>query len=385
MPAGNGYSRTEATTGRAVGQGEGILGDPVKTWRGRRVFLTGHTGFKGSWLALWLSSLGAKIWGYALDPSTEPNMFTLACVGSVVEDVRGDVRDYAELQASITEFAPEVVFHLAAQPIVRRSYADPLGTYGTNVMGTVHVLEAIRKPPSVRAVVCVTTDKCYQNQEWIWPYRETDPLGGYDPYASSKACAEIVSAAYRSSFFPTGRLQEHHVGLATARAGNVIGGGDWSEDRLIPDLIRGFRSNQPVLIRRPNAIRPWQHVLDPLHGYLMLAQEHLAQPARFASAYNFGPSDEDVWPVERIATQLVRMWGDGASWVRDSVPSVHEDQVLRLDASKARVELGWKPRLGIEAALEWTTEWYRAWNHGDNMAKFTEKQIAEYEERLRRW
>ena len=250
MQAGNGYSRREATTGRAVGQGEGILGDPVKTWRGRRVFLTGHTGFKGSWLALWLSSLGAKIRGYALDPSTEPNMFTLACVGSVVEDVRGDVRDYAELQASITEFAPEVVFHLAAQPIVRRSYADPLGTYGTNVMGTVHVLEAIRQTPSVRAVVCVTTDKCYQNQEWIWPYRETDPLGGYDPYASSKACAEIVSAAYRSSFFPPDQLHEQHgVALATVRAGNVIGGGDWSEDRLIPDMVRGFVSGQPVLIR----------------------------------------------------------------------------------------------------------------------------------------
>ena len=367
-----------------MGRREGTLEDVVKTWQGCRVFLTGHTGFKGSWLALWLARLGAQIRGYALDPCTEPNLFNQASVSSVVEDVRGDVRDRAKLETSMTEFGPEFVFHLAAQPIVRRSYADPVGTYSTNVMGTVHLMEAIRKTPSVRAVVCVTTDKCYQNQEWIWPYRETDPLGGYDPYASSKACAEIVSAAYRSSFFPTGRLQEHHVGLATARAGNVIGGGDWSEDRLIPDLIRGFRSNQPVLIRRPNAIRPWQHVLDPLHGYLMLAQELLAQPARFASAYNFGPSDEDVWPVERIATKLVRMWGDGASWIRDSVPSVHEDQVLRLDASKARVELGWKPRLGIEAALEWTTEWYRAWNHGDNMAKFTEKQIAEYEERLRR-
>jgi len=367
-----------------VGRREGTLEALVKTWQGRRVFLTGHTGFKGSWLALWLARLGAQIRGYALDPSTEPNLFNQASVSSVVEDVRGDVRDYAKLEASMVEFAPDVVFHLAAQPIVRRSYVDPVGTYGTNVMGTVHLMEAIRRTPSVRAAVCVTTDKCYQNQEWIWPYRETDPLGGYDPYASSKACAEIVSAAYRSSFFPTERLQEHHVGLATARAGNVMGGGDWSEDRLIPDLIRGFRSNQPVLIRRPNAIRPWQHVLDPLHGYLMLAQELLAQPARFASAYNFGPSDEDIWPVERIATKLVRMWGDGASWIRDSVPSVHEDQVLRLDASKARVELGWKPRLGIEAALEWTTEWYRAWNQGDNMAEFTEKQIAEYGVRLRR-
>jgi CDP-glucose 4,6-dehydratase len=362
-----------------VGRREGTLEDMVKTWQGRRVFLTGHTGFKGSWLALWLSRLGAQVRGYALDPCTEPNMFNLASVSTVIEDVRGDVRDYARLEASITEFRPEVVFHLAAQPIVRRSYADPVGTYATNVMGTVHLMEAIRKTPSVRAVVCVTTDKCYQNQEWIWPYRETDPLGGYDPYASSKACAEIVSAAYRSSFFPIERLHEHHVGLATARAGNVIGGGDWSEDRLIPDLVRGFLSRQPVLIRRPNAIRPWQHVLEPLHGYMMLAQKLLAEPARFATAYNFGPGDEDIWPVERIANKVVSLWGGGASWIQDSVPSVHEDHVLRLDASKARDELGWRPRLKIEAALEWTTAWYRAWNRGDSMSEFTQKQIAEYE------
>jgi len=363
-----------------VGRREGTLEDLVKAWKGRRVFLTGHTGFKGSWLALWLGKLGAQIRGYALDPCTQPNLFNLASVGSVIEDIRGDVRDYAQLEASITQFEPEVVFHLAAQPIVRRSYVDPLGTYGTNVMGTVHLLEAIRKTPSVRAVVCVTTDKCYQNQGWIWPYRENDPLGGHDPYASSKACAEIVSAAYRSSFFSVERLQEHHVALATARAGNVIGGGDWSEDRLIPDLVRGFRSGQPVLIRRPNAIRPWQHVLESLHGYMMLAQKLLAEPARFASAYNFGPRDEEVWPVERIANRFVEIWGNGASWIRDSVPSVHEDQVLRLDSSKAHVALGWTPKLKIEAALEWTMAWYLAWNQGADMAEFTEKQVAEYEQ-----
>lgn len=356
----------------------------VKTWHDRRVFLTGHTGFKGSWLALWLSKLGAQVRGYALDPCTKPNLFTLASVGTSVEDIRGDIRDYAKLETSIIEFRPEIVFHLAAQPLVRRSYADPVGTYSTNVMGTVHVMEAIRKTPSVRAVVCVTTDKCYQNQEWIWPYRENDPLGGYDPYASSKACAEIVSAAYRSSFFPIEGLSDHHVAVATARAGNVIGGGDWSEDRLIPDLVRGFRARQPVLIRRPHAIRPWQHVLDPLHGYMMLAQELLGQPARFASSYNFGPGDEDVWPVERIATEMVRMWGNGASWIRDAIPGVHEDHVLRLDASKARAQLGWQPRLKIKAAIEWTTAWYRAWNQGDDMADFTGKQILEYEQLLRR-
>ena len=367
-----------------MGRWEGALEDVVKTWQGRRVFLTGHTGFKGSWLALWLNRLGAQIRGYSLDPCTEPSLFDLACVGTIVEDVRGDVRDYAKLEASMMEFAPEVVFHLAAQPIVRRSYADPVGTYGTNVMGTVHLLEVIRKTPSVRAVVCVTTDKCYQNQEWIWPYRESDPLGGYDPYASSKACAEIVSAAYRSSFFPIERVHEHHVAVATARAGNVIGGGDWSEDRLIPDLVRGFESGQPVLIRRPNAIRPWQHVLDPLHGYLMLAEKLLAQPARFASCYNFGPGDEDIWPVERIATKLVHMWGNGASWVRDSLASVHEDHILRLDASKARAELDWQPKLKIETALEWTTAWYQAWKRGENLAEFTRKQIEEYQARLSR-
>jgi CDP-glucose 4,6-dehydratase len=355
----------------------------VKTWGGRRVFLTGHTGFKGGWLALWLNKLGAQLRGYALDPCTEPSLFNCASVGSALEDIRGDIRDYAKLEGSLMEFAPEVVFHLAAQPIVRRSYADPVGTYSTNIMGTVHVLEAIRKTPSVRAVVCVTTDKCYQNQEWIWPYRETDPLGGFDPYASSKACAEIVSAAYRSSFFPIERLHEHHVGVATARAGNVIGGGDWSVDRLIPDLIRGFESGQPALIRRPSAIRPWQHVLDPLHGYILLAQELLTRPSRFACAYNFGPSDDDVWPVERIANKMVDTWGNGASWVRDSGAGVHEDHTLRLDVSKARAELGWQPKLKIDAAMEWTTAWYRAWSKGDNMAKFTERQIEQYEKSLR--
>lgn len=362
-----------------MGWREGALESMVKNWNGRRVFLTGHTGFKGSWLAIWLNRLGAEVRGYALDPCTEPNMFTLASVGKVVEDFRGDIRDYGKLQTAMTEFAPEVVLHMAAQPLVRRSYADPVGTYATNVMGSVHVLEAVRKIPSVRAVVCVTTDKCYQNQGWIWPYRESDPLGGHDPYASSKACSEIVSAAYRSSFFSLDRLHEHHVAVGTARAGNVIGGGDWSEDRLIPDLVRGFCSGQPVLIRRPNAIRPWQHVLEPLHGYLMLAERLLGGDAQFASPYNFGPSDEDVWTVEHIANKLVQMWGDGASWTRDGVPGMHEDHVLRLDASKARMELKWEPRLKIEPALEWTMDWYRAWKDRTNMAEFSGKQISAYE------
>ena len=348
-------------------------------WRRRRVLLTGHTGFKGGWLALWLSGLGAKVRGYSLDPCTEPNLFTLASVGRIVEDVRGDMRDYSKFENSMRDFAPEVVFHMAAQPIVRRSYADPVSTYTTNVLGTVHLLEAVRRTPGVRAVVCITTDKVYQNREWVWPYRETDPLGGYDPYSSSKACAEIVSAAYRSSFFSPERFHEHHVALATARAGNVIGGGDWSEDRLIPDLVRGFCSGKPVLIRQPNAIRPWQHVLEPLRGYLMLAERLLAENTRCASAYNFGPGDEATWPVERIANKLAQMWGNGAAWARDPEAGAHETHYLRLDASKARTELGWEPKLKIETALEWTMAWYRAWRQRENMAEFTKTQILEYE------
>jgi CDP-glucose 4,6-dehydratase len=354
--------------------------DVVNPWQGKRVFLTGHTGFKGGWLSLMLARRGAQIRGYALAPWTEPNIFTAASVGGVLDDIRGDIRDFPSVTAAMTEFAPEVVFHLAAQPLVRRSYADPLATFATNVMGTAHVMEAIRKTPSVRAVVCVTTDKCYQNQEWVWPYRETDPLGGYSPYASSKACAEIVSAAYRSSFFPVDRLDDHHVAVATARAGNVIGGGDWSEDRLVPDLIRGFQSRQPVLIRQPNAIRPWQHVLEPLHGYMLLAEKLLAQERQFATAFNFGPSDEDAWPVERIATKLVKLWGKDASWIRDAIPGLHEDHTLRLDSSKARAELGWQPRLKIESALEWTMDWYGSWQRGVAMEQETMAQIARYEQ-----
>ena len=353
--------------------------DMVNPWKGRRVFLTGHTGFKGGWLSLWLASRGAQIRGYALEPSTTPNLFTAALVAGVLDDVRGDVRDYAKLEASMKDFAPEVVFHLAAQPLVRRSYTDPLGTISTNIIGTAHVMEAVRNTSSVRAVVGITSDKCYENREWIWPYREVDTLGGYDPYSASKACAEIVSAAFRSSFFPADRLHEHHVALATARAGNVIGGGDWSEDRLIPDLIRGFQAKQPVLIRRPNSIRPWQHVLEPLNGYIMLAERLLAKHAQFASAFNFGPSD-DPWPVERIASKLVEVWGDGASWIRDSDPSLHEDHSLRLDASKARTELGWRPRLKIETALEWTVNWYRSWQQGADMQRETQTQIARFEQ-----
>ena len=356
--------------------------DVVNPWKDRRVFLTGHTGFKGGWLAVWLACRGARIRGYALDPSTEPNFFAVASVSSVLEDVRGDVRDYAKLEASMVEFRPDVVFHLAAQPLVRGSYADPLGTYATNVMGTAHVLEAIRKTPSVRAAICITTDKCYRNDEEHRPYKETDPLGGHDPYSSSKACAEIVAAAYRSSFFSIDRSHEHRVAVATARAGNVIGGGDWAEGRLIPDLMRGFLSSQPVPIRNPSATRPWQHVLDPLWGYMMLAEQLLAGRTKYATAFNFGPAGDELWAVERIATKLVGLWGNCASWVRDNVPTLHEAEFLALDSSKSRSELGWQALLEIESALEWTLAWYKLWQDGAEMRQVTEMQIAAYEARL---
>jgi len=368
--------------------GEGAMEDVVKGgspgsfWSSRRVFLTGHTGFKGGWMALWLAHLGAEVRGYALDPWTEPNLFGAARVGDLVDDVRGDIRDAARLDSSMREFRPEVVFHLAAQPLVRYSYEDPIGTYETNVIGTARVLDAVRRTRSVRAVVSVTTDKCYENKEWVWPYRETDPLGGYDPYSSSKACAEIVSAAFRQSYFPVARLAEHGVAIATARAGNVIGGGDWSTDRLLPDLVRGFLSGEPVRIRRPHAIRPWQHVLEPLHGYMRLAEKLFAGApgaARFATAYNFGPNEEDAQPVSWIAERMTNFWGDGASWVLDDDHGPHEAGYLRLDASRARHDLGWTPHLRLETALEWLVQWYRTWQASpDQMQRFTLSQIDRY-------
>jgi CDP-glucose 4,6-dehydratase len=350
-------------------------------WKGRKVFLTGHTGFKGGWLALWLTQLGAIVRGYALDPENEPNLFAVARIGSVVDDIRGDIRDAARLERAMQEFAPEVVFHLAAQPLVRYSYADPIGTYETNVIGTARVLDSVRRTPSVRAVVSVTTDKCYENKEWIWPYRETDALGGYDPYSSSKACAEIVSAAFRQSYFPVealGQPNGHGVAVATARAGNVIGGGDWSVDRLVPDLVRGFLCGEPVGIRSPHAIRPWQHVLEPLHGYILLAEKLLTHDPRFATAYNFGPALSDARPVSWIAEQMTGFWGNGASWVLDKAPSPHEAGYLKLDSSRAHAELGWSPQLRLEQALELLVAWYRAWQTGSDMHAFTQNQIEQY-------
>jgi CDP-glucose 4,6-dehydratase len=360
---------------------------PSEFWRDRRVFLTGHTGFKGGWMALWLSWLGATVRGYALAPPTAPNLFDSAGVGTLLDDVRGDIRDAASLDRAMQEFSPEVVFHMAAQPLVRLSYQDPIGTYETNVIGTARVLDAVRRTPSVRAVVSVTTDKCYENREWIWPYRETDPLGGYDPYSASKACAEIVSASFRQSFFPVQRLHQpggHQVAVATARAGNVIGGGDWSNDRLIPDLVRGFLSGATVRIRRPNAIRPWQHVLEPIYGYLILAERLLSpgsEAARYATAYNFGPMDDDARSVAWIADRMSRFWGNEASWMLDEdSDSPHEATYLKLDISRARHDLLWTPRLRLETALEWLVVWYRQWQSSpDSIQAFSLSQIAKYQ------
>jgi len=359
------------------------------SWHNKRVFLTGHTGFKGGWLALWLTKLGAEVRGYALDPSTTPNLLTVARISDTIDDIRGDIRDSASLDRAMAEFAPEVVFHLAAQPLVRLSYDDPVGTYETNVIGTARVLDAVRRTPSVRAVVSVTTDKCYENKEWVWAYRESDPLGGYDPYSSSKACAEIVSAAFRQSYFNPALLYQpggHTTAIATARAGNVIGGGDWSLDRLIPDLIQGFTTGEPVRIRRPQATRPWQHVLEPLHGYITLAEKLLSpspEAANFATAYNFGPSEDDAQPVGWIVEKMTRFWGDGASWTLDPDPGVHEAAYLKLDTSRARADLNWRPRLRLETALHWTVDWYRAGGRGEDLQALTFRQIAAYEALLR--
>ena len=357
-------------------------------WRGKRVFLTGHTGFKGGWLALWLTQLGAEVRGFALDPATTPNLLTEARLDAVLDDVRGDIRDAKALESAMHGFKPEVVFHLAAQPLVRYSYEDPIGTYETNVIGTARVLDAVRRCPSVHAVVSITTDKCYENKEWLWGYRETDPLGGYDPYSSSKACAEIVSAAFRQSYFHPEKLNQpngHTTGIATARAGNVIGGGDWSLDRLLPDLVRGFEAGEPVRIRRPHSIRPWQHVLEPVYGYLLLAEKLLSQDAaRFATAFNFGPHDDDAQSVQWIVERMTEFWGDGASWALDPEPSVHEAGYLKLDASRARAELGWKPQLRLETALEWLVRWYKAAGAGEDLQSLTLKQIADYQELLLR-
>lgn len=347
-------------------------------WNGKKVFVTGHTGFKGSWLSLWLHQLGAQVAGYALQPPTSPSLFEVAQVAQGMKSNIGDIRDASMLANAMRQAGPEIVIHMAAQPLVRRSYVDPIETYSTNVMGTVHLLEAVRQTPSVRAVVNVTTDKCYENKEWVWGYRENEPMGGFDPYSSSKGCAELVTAAYRNSFFNSSNHSEHQVALATARAGNVIGGGDWAEDRLIPDILRAIQADQPVNIRNPHATRPWQHVLEPLSGYLALAEKLYAQGPVFAEAFNFGPAEEDAKPVQWIVEQLTRSWGDGAAWNLDGGTHPHEANYLKLDCSKARASLGWSPRWDLEQALQAIIVWHKAHKSSQNMRAFCLQQINDY-------
>lgn len=347
-------------------------------WQGKKVFLTGHTGFKGSWLCLWLSRMGAQVTGYALDPPTEPSLFELARVAELVDSRIADVRDLERLKAEMLDAAPEIVIHMAAQPLVRDSYLIPVETYSINVMGTVHLLEAVRSCPSVRSVVNVTTDKCYENREWVWGYRENEPMGGFDPYSNSKGCSELVTASYRSSFFNPRRHAEHGVGLATARAGNVIGGGDWAGDRLIPDIIRAVLAGDPVRIRNPHAIRPWQHVLEPLSGYLTLSQRLYEDGASHAEGWNFGPADEDARPVEWIVQRICRQWGEDARYEIDRGEHPHEASYLKLDCSKARSGLGWHPRWGLEKALDSIIDWTRHYRSGDDLQKACLEQIAYY-------
>jgi len=349
-------------------------------WPGRRVLVTGHTGFKGGWLSLWLQQLGAAVTGYALAPPSRPSLFETARVGESMDSTVGDVRDFDTLQATVAKYRPEIVFHLAAQPLVVPSYQQPVETYATNIMGTVHLLEAVRQVGGVRVVVNVTSDKCYANREWLWGYRENEPMGGEDPYSSSKGCAELVTAAYRASFFPPADYARHGLALASARAGNVIGGGDWAAHRLIPDMIRAFQASRPASIRCPEAVRPWQHVLEPLSGYLTLAEHLWIEGPALAEGWNFGPREHDARPVRWLVDRLAELWSDDASWEPDGEPHPHEAHYLKLDCAKARVRLGWTPRWDLDRALTETVVWYRAHQAGADVRAVTLGQIEQFEE-----
>jgi CDP-glucose 4,6-dehydratase len=344
-------------------------------WKGKKVFITGHTGFKGSWLSLWLQDMGAIVKGYALDPNTNPNLFTQAKVAQNMDSEIGDITDLNHISDSMKIFNPEVLIHMAAQPLVRLSYQEPVLTYSTNVMGTVNVLEAARKCTNLKAIVSVTTDKCYENKEWPWGYRENEPMGGHDPYSSSKGCVELVTAAYRKSFFN----DKNSAFLASARAGNVIGGGDWSADRLIPDILKAFEKNEPVIVRNPMSTRPWQHVLEPLSGYLVLAQHLFEEGSNVAEGWNFGPKDEDCKPVSWILDRMVTKWGHGASWELDKNNNPHEAGYLKLDCSKAAMRLNWYPKWNLEHTLESIINWHQHYIAQKNIQEQCLLEIAKYQ------
>ena len=353
------------------------------SYENRKILITGHTGFKGGWMSLWLSMLGAEVVGYSLEPPSKPSLFeTIGLSKDFVEDIRGDVREFAKLYKVFSEYRPDIVFHLAAQPLVRLSYREPILTYETNVMGTVNVLEAARQTESVRVIVNVTSDKCYENKEWVWGYRENDPMGGHDPYSSSKGCSELITSAYSNSFFsPETYGKDHKMALASVRAGNVIGGGDWGEDRLVPDCVRSLSKGKEIVIRHPEAIRPWQHVLEPLFGYLLVGARLWTGGSHYSGAWNFGPSDDEVWTVEEVVREVIRLWGHGSSYQADPEKHVHEANWLKLDCSKARIKLGWKPRFSVAQSLKKSIDWYRLFYQGTEMEKlreFTEKQIQQY-------
>lgn len=357
----------------------GLVRPDSAVWRGRRVLVTGHTGFKGSWLSLWLARHGAAVSGFALPPDTTPSLYSLAVEGSDIQTNLGDITDLAAVHACLEAARPEIVFHMAAQALVRPSYADPVGTYATNVMGTVHLLEAVRQVGSAKAVVVVTSDKAYENREWHWGYREDEAMGGHDPYSNSKGCAELVVSAYRRSFFSDEARDPCRI--ATARAGNVIGGGDWSVDRLVPDMVRSLVRGASTEIRSPHAVRPWQHVLEPLSGYVRLAECLLGSEGRnFAEAWNFGPADDDCKPVSYLVRRIAQGWRPEGAWHLSDGPHPHEAHFLKVDASKARARLGWERRLPLNRALDWTVDWYRRQNDGADALSLTLEQIERYED-----
>ncbi|HSW70211.1 MAG TPA: CDP-glucose 4,6-dehydratase [Gammaproteobacteria bacterium] len=363
-----------------MGEQTGAMEDLVMNttfWQDKKVFITGHTGFKGGWLSLWLHSLNAKVTGFALPPPTEPSLFSLANIENKLTSITGDIRDFSAVKQAMLDCQPDIIFHMAAQPIVRYSYHNPIETYATNVMGTVNVLEAARQTGFCKAFVNITSDKCYENKEWHWGYREEDRLGGHDPYSNSKACAELVTSAFRNSYCQSAS-QQFACGIASVRAGNVIGGGDWAEDRLIPDVMRGIFKNSPITLRYPQALRPWQHVLEPLLGYLQLAEKLFSDPHQYAEAWNFGPNEQDVRPVGWVVNYLLKLWDEKLSWHQDPNTNPHEASLLKLESAKAKKELRWHPRWNLEKALEITLDWYRSYHAGHDMYEKTLSQIYHY-------